>query len=120
MVRHSAPVITAASSTLDRQTSTRHRPGYTPDEIDTLRITRVHVRQDHIFCLLSDGNMLSVPLRIVPALRAAPDRIRDQWQVTADGQSVVWHSGETGNRYIPRLHLARILRHPQAYIAVSR
>jgi hypothetical protein len=103
-------------------TATReHRPpSYTRDEITTLRITRVHLRQDYIFCLLSDANMLCVPLTISPALKAAPHRARYEWQITADGQTVVWRTDGNAGVATARLGLTRILRHPKAYVEASR
>ena len=98
----------------------RRPPSYTPDEITTLRITRVHFRQEDIFYLLSDGNMLCVPLTISPALEAAPRLVRYEWQITADGQAVVWASNGSVGVRTERLELARILAHPKAYVAGSR
>jgi hypothetical protein len=101
-------------------TSINRPPSYTPDEISTLRITRMHFRQDYMFCLLSDANMLCVPLSISPALRAAPSQARYEWQITADGQTVVWRSNGSAGESIARLDLRRILSHPKAYLAGPR
>jgi hypothetical protein len=100
--------------------SIKRPPSYTADEISTLRITRMHFRQEHIFCLLSDANMLCVPLTISPALKAAPSEARYDWQITADGQTVVWRTDESASVVIARLGLRRILSHPKAYLAGSR
>jgi hypothetical protein len=101
-------------------TSINRPPSYTADEISTLRITRMHFRQDYMFCLLSDANMLCVPLAISPPLKAAPIEARYEWQITADGQTVVWRSNGSAGQAIARLGLRRILSHPKAYLAGSR
>jgi hypothetical protein len=100
-------------------TSIHWPPRYSPDEISTLRITRMHFRQDYMFCLLSDANMLCVPLTISPALTAAPNEARDEWHITADGQTVVWRSNGSAGQAIARLGLKRILGHPKAYLSGS-
>ena len=41
----------------DRRSSERQKPAYTPKEIQELQVTRVHFREDFLFCLLSDGSM---------------------------------------------------------------
>ena len=70
----------------DRRSAPRRAPSYTPDEIDELRITRAHFREDFLFCLLSDGNMACVPLTISPRLLVAPRKLRYQWHIEADGR----------------------------------
>lgn len=97
----------------ERRVSERRPPSYTPEEASTLRITRVHFREDFLFCLLSDGNMVCVPLAISPALVAAPRKLRYQWKIDADGRAVIWYTKGMG---IPtaRLELTAILRHPEA------
>jgi hypothetical protein len=101
---------------MERRSSERHEPSYTADEIASLRITRVQFRQDYIFCLLSDGKMLCVPLAISPALEAAPRQARYQWQIIADGKAAVWHTKGTVGVPTERLDLGSILTHPEAYI----
>ena len=99
----------------DRRRSPRGRPRYTPAEIKELRINRLHFRDDFLFCLLSDGNMVCVPLAISPALDTAPHSVRYKWQLTDDGKAVIWYLGAVG---LPTetLTLARIMSHPQAQI----
>jgi hypothetical protein len=98
----------------ERRASERRAPSYTPQEIDDLRITRVHFREELMFCLLSDGNRICVPLTIVPAL-LEPQRHRYQWQIADDGRSVLWYKSGMG---LPseRLNLAAILAHPEAQL----
>jgi hypothetical protein len=99
----------------DRRSGPRRAPSYTPEEIDDLRVTRVHFREDYLFCLLSDGNMACVPLTISPRLLAAPRKLRYQWQIEEDGKVIVWHAGNVGFA-IERLSLASILTHPEIQI----
>jgi hypothetical protein len=99
----------------ERRSSERRPPSYTPEEINNLRITRVHFREDFLFCLLSDANVLCVPLTISPAVLAAPRKLRYQWQVTADGRAVVWHTKGMGVTTI-HLDLTAILTHPESEI----
>lgn len=99
----------------DRRRAPRGSPRYTPAEIDELRIIRIHFREEFLFCLLSDGNMICVPLAISPALDKAPHSVRYKWQLTDDGKEVVWYMGAVG---LPTEHLtlARILSHPDVQI----
>jgi len=99
----------------DRRRSTRGRPRYTPRERDELRIVRVHFRDEFMFCLLSDGNMVCVPVAISPVLDRAPQSVRYKWQLTDDDKAIVWYLGAVG---LPteRLSLARILAHPEVQI----
>jgi hypothetical protein len=99
----------------DRRRSSRGTPRYTSAEIDELRIIRVHFRDEFLFCLLSDGNMVCVPLAISPALDRAPHSVRYKWQLADDGKTVVWYLGAMG---LPAEHvsLAKILSHPDVQI----
>ena len=97
----------------DRRSSPRQSPSYTPEQISNLRITRVHFREEYLFCLLSDGNMVCVPLDIAP--RVAPNDVRYNWQITNDGRSVSWVLGATGVA-TEHLSLIRILAHPNVQI----
>lgn len=99
----------------DRRRAPRRAPSYTPDEIEALSVTRVHFREDYLFCLLSDGKMACVPLTISPRLLAAPRKLRYQWHIEADGRVLVWHTGPVGVA-IERLSLASILAHPEVQI----
>jgi hypothetical protein len=103
-------------SSMERRSSERRPPSYTPEEIPSLRITRVHFRQEYIFFLLSDGNILWVPLGISTALEAAPPQVRYQWQIMADGKAVVWHTKGTVGVPTARLKLPQLLAHPRAYV----
>ena len=103
----------------DRRSSPRQRPSYTPDQINDLRITRVHFRDKYLFCLLSDGNVACVPLTISPTLTAAPQKVKYQWRITEDGRAIVWPTRGMGVA-IERLSLASILFHPGAEITVLR
>src|SRR5688572_11695598 len=75
---------------LERRISARNPPTYTPPELDDLRIARVHFRDRYMFCLLSDGNMVCVPLTISALLVAAPQRSRYQWKIADDGKAILW------------------------------
>jgi hypothetical protein len=99
----------------DRRSSPRRAPSYTPNEIDDLRIATVHFREDFMFCLLSDGNRLCVPLTISSRLQAAPQQTRYQWQVADNGKAIVWYMRTMG---LPTEHitLVDILAHPEAQI----
>ena len=99
----------------DRRRSSRGRPRYTPAEVDELRIARVHFRDEFLFCLLSDGNMVCVPVAISTVLNKAPQSERYKWQLADEGQAVVWYLGAVG---LPTEHLslARILSHPEVQI----
>lgn len=99
----------------DRRRSSRGTPRYTPAELDELRIIRIHFRDEFLFCLLSDGNMVCVPLAISAALHRAPHSVRYKWQLAEDGRAVIWYLGAVG---LPteRLNLASILSHPDVQI----
>jgi hypothetical protein len=99
----------------DRRSSPRRAPSYTPTQINNLRIATVHFRDHFMFCLLSDGNRVCVPLAISQALQAAPQHMRYQWQVADDGRSIVWYTRSMG---VPTAHitLRDILAHPGAQI----
>jgi hypothetical protein len=99
----------------ERRSSERRPPRFTPEEVSNLRITRVHFREDFLFCLLSDAKMLCVPLTISPALLRAPRKVRYQWQITADGRAVVWHTKSMGVTTV-QLDLTAILAHPESEI----
>ena len=101
----------------ERRASDRQTPSYTLPEIDDLRITRVHFREELMFCLLSDGNRVCVPLSILPAL-LEPRKHRYQWQIADDGRSVLWYKSGVG---LPseRLSLEAILSHPEAQITLG-
>jgi hypothetical protein len=100
----------------ERRSSARTPPRYTPQEIDRLRITRVHFREDFLFCLLSDSNVVCVPLTILPYLLNAPGSARYRWQIKEDGRVVVWHTRAMGVAS-ERLELKQILGHPEAQIS---
>ena len=88
---------------------------YTRAQLQELRISRVHFRDQYLFCLLSDGNMVRVPLGIAPALAAPPRGVGARWQLHGDGKALVWYGGARGST-IERLSLAQILAHPDAQI----
>jgi hypothetical protein len=100
---------------LERRGSERRPPDYTRDQIEDLRITRVHFRETYMFCLLSDGKMVCVPLTISSALQAAPPELRYQWQISDQGKSLIWHTKGMGI-VTERISLAAILDHPEAQI----
>ena len=91
---------------------------YTRAELQELRISRVHARDPYLFCLLSDRNMVRVPLTIAPGLAGPLAGVRASWEVLGDGKSVVWDSGEARARVTGRVSLARILAHPDARMIV--
>jgi len=99
----------------DRRSSERQKPAYTPKEIQALRVTRVHFREDFLFCLLSDGNMVCVPLAISPKLLRAPRRVRYQWRIEEQGRTILWATAPMGV-VTERLSLSTILEHPEAEI----
>jgi hypothetical protein len=105
---------------MERRGSERRPPSFTAQEIAGLRITRVHLRQNYIFFLLSDGNILCVPLAISPALEGAPGDARYQWEIIAGGKTVVWHTRGTVGIPTERLDLPSLLAHPKAYVTQSR
>jgi hypothetical protein len=59
--------------------------------------------------------MVCVPLTISPALQAAPNQMRYQWQVADDGEAVVWYTRSMGIS-TERISLADILAYPEAQI----
>jgi hypothetical protein len=100
----------------DRRSAPRGPPRYSPEDVDRLRITRVHFREDFLFFLLSDGNMVCVPLTILPYLQTASRSTRYRWQIREDGRTVVWHTRAMGVAS-ERLELKQILAHPEAQIS---
>jgi hypothetical protein len=104
---------------LERRISARQPPNYGPAELADLRIAQVHFRQDYLFCLLSDGNMLCVPLTISSVLLAAPQQVRYQWKIADDGTAVLWCTKGMGVM-TERLALENILAHPDARISTLR
>jgi len=71
-----------------------HKPAYTAEEIQSLRIRRVNVQEDLLYCVLSDEKLLCVPIGVSPALAAAPMRARYQWRISGDGKAIVWYGDE--------------------------
>jgi hypothetical protein len=97
----------------DRRASPRGSPSYTPEEISELRIERVHFRDQYIFCLLSNGSMVCVPLSISRMLE--PERMRYNFQLKDEGRTVAWYSGPVG-LVIARLSVEEIVLHPEAQV----
>ncbi|MGQ0702988.1 MAG: DUF2442 domain-containing protein, partial [Gemmatimonadales bacterium] len=62
------------------------KPKTVPDS-NTLRITRVEVREDQLVCVLSDGRTLAVPISISPILRDAPIEARYNWRLAGGGEA---------------------------------
>jgi len=91
---------------------------YTHAELQELRISRVHARDQYLFCLLSDRNMVRVPLTIAPGLGGLQTDMRAMWQVVGDSRSVAWYAGEARAMANERLSLAHILAHPEARMIV--
>ena len=89
------------------------RSTYTPAEIEALRITRVFLRGDALYCWLSDGNFFRVPFAISPALSAASQEQRFQWRITRDGKALVWRSRDLKEA----LGLRAMLTYPDTEIA---
>jgi hypothetical protein len=87
-------------------------PTYSVEEIQALRIRRVHFLEDFLVCLLSDGRALCIPLSLSPALQAASPEQRYQWQLVGDGRGVVWYAGGLEEH----LNLRSLLAHPEARI----
>jgi hypothetical protein len=104
---------------LERRISARNPPTYTPPELDDLRIARVHFRDRYMFCLLSDGNMVCVPLTISALLVAAPQRSRYQWKISDDGKAILWYTQGMGV-VTERIGLPDILAHPEARVSLLR
>jgi hypothetical protein len=90
---------------------------YRRADLQELRISRVHSRDQYLFCLLSDGNMVRVPLAIAPGLAAPSHGARASWHLLGDGKTVVWYAGAPSVA-TQRLTLLQILAHPDAQIAV--
>jgi hypothetical protein len=88
---------------------------YTRTQLQELRISRVHFRDQYLFCLLSDGNMVRVPLAIAPSLAAPRYGARSRWQLIGDGKALIWYGGASGTT-TERLSLTQILAHPDAQI----
>jgi hypothetical protein len=99
----------------ERRVSARHLPTYQAAELKDLQITRVHFREQYLFCLLGDGNMVCVPLTISPVLEAAPQQARYQWKISDDGKAVLWYTKGMGVA-TERLAATDILSHPDARI----
>jgi hypothetical protein len=104
---------------VERRISARNPPSYTLSELRELRIDRVHFRDRYMFCLLSDGNMVCVPLTISAVLVAGPQRVRYQWKIADDGQAVAWYTQGMGV-VTERLGLTDILAHPEARVTLLR
>ena len=107
-----------AHSSEDHEHSWRRPSRYTRAELQELRISRVHARDPYLFCLLSDRNMVRVPLTIAPGLAGPLPGVRASWQVLGDGKSVVWCAGEARAMATERVSLAHILAHPDARMIV--
>lgn len=103
----------SAQTSTERRRISRQRPDYSPEEISALRILQVYFRPNSIFCLLSDGKTLSVPLEVSPALAAAEPVSKYQWQLDAGGKIVAWHTGGLTEE----LALPQLLGHPRAAIS---
>jgi hypothetical protein len=99
----------------ERRISGRWAPRYSSDAIAELRITRVHFRDQLLLCLLSDGNMICVPLSISRRLADAPPDMRYKWVIVEDGRAIVWHAGTVGV-LAERLTVEEIVTHPEAQI----
>jgi|tagenome__1003787_1003787.scaffolds.fasta_scaffold20444641_1 hypothetical protein len=99
----------------DRRASPRRSSSYTPEEISELRIERVHFRDQYIFCLLSNGSMVCVPLSISRMLESSPERMRYNYQLMEEGKTVAWYSGRVGI-VIARLSVGEIVSHPEAQV----
>lgn len=102
---------------IERRLSKRQAPNYSSEELNGLRISRVHFREQYLFCLLSDGNMVCVPLAISPVLAAAEHQARYQWEIEDEGKAIIWRTKGMGVT-TERLTLRNILSHPQARISV--
>lgn len=100
----------------ERRASERRRPNYTPAETRELRITRVHFRDSMMFCLLSDGTMVCVPLTISRRLAVARADMRYKWSIVDDGRAIVWRAGTVGLE-VEQLTAEEIVSHPEAQIS---
>ena len=67
-------------------------PRYSNQELKSLAITGVHLIGESLVCALSDGQWLSVPLSISPALKAATPAVRSQWHLIDGRRVLVWRS----------------------------
>jgi hypothetical protein len=99
----------------DRRVSPRRSPSFSSDEIGELRIERVHFRDRYIFCLLSNGSMVCVPLSISRMLELAPEHMRYNYQLTEEGRTIAWYSGPVGI-VIARLSVEEIVLHSEAQV----
>jgi hypothetical protein len=97
----------------ERRAAERRRPNYTPAETRELRITRVHFRDSMMFCLLSDGTMVCVPLTISPRLAVARADMRYKWSIVDDGRAMC--GGR--ERLVEQLTAEEIVSHPEAQIS---
>jgi hypothetical protein len=102
---------------IERRLSERQAPNYGSEELNRLRISRVHFREQFLFCLLSDGNMVCVPLTISSVLAAAEQQARYQWEIADEGKAVIWRTKGMGVT-TERLTVWNILSHPEARITV--
>jgi hypothetical protein len=102
---------------IERRISERRAPSYGSEELNGLRICRVHFREEYLFCLLSDGNMICVPLSISPALTGAEYQARYQWEIVEDGKAIVWRTKGMGVT-TEHLTLWHMLSHPETRITV--
>jgi CheY-like chemotaxis protein len=96
----------------------RRMSRYTRAELQELRISRVHARDQYLFCLLSDQNMVRVPLTIAPRLAGPLPGVRASWELVGDGKAVVLVCWGARGMATERLSLAQILAHPDARITV--
>lgn len=101
------------SSGPERRRKPRHRPVYTTAEIRTLSIHRVLLAGDCLYCLLSDGKALWVPLRISPVVAGSTLHTRYQWQIAEKGKALVWTRGNLEER----LRLPAMLAFPGSEIS---
>ena len=87
-------------------------PTYSEQEIRALRIKQVHFLSEHMLFLLSDDRILCVPVAVSAGLTAASQEDRYQWQLIAEGRSVVWQT-KTLNEH---LSVRCLLEHPEAKV----
>ena len=85
---------------------------YSPAELETLRIERVHFLDSLMLCGLSDGNVLCVPLSISSRLGASRPNAIYQYVICEDGHEVTWMFEGLSES----LTLREMLRHPKAEI----
>ncbi len=100
--------IRGGSGVPDRRSRPRRHPAYTAAEQAELRILRVQLWGNLLYCLLSDHTMLCVPLKISPLVSAASLEARYQWQITGAGRTLSW----TGAGLEERLRLEVMLAYP--------